>query len=284
MFIQKQCLIVGLVLSCSLSLFGCAQKYAMLVSTGAATADDSMINSEYWYDLFLQYSMLRQNGFSDNRIYVLYGFGTDFTTIYPSYDANVVFGHSITDMAVSKANIQQVIDELKNTVTKRDYVYYWWMGHGGGSGLGMCNLSMSISTTGEHVTDTEFANYINSVSDYRKREVAIMTCHSGGMLDNMNVAGNKTVTHTSSTCPESSYSIATTCNGRVQAEFNYTFPNALAEHDPCGGFIASDDDSSGYVSMSEAHLYNQVNMTSSTPQIADPDSIASSTLIKRRVP
>ncbi len=284
MFIQKQGLIVGLVFFCALGLSGCAQKYAMLVSTGAATADDSMINSEYWYDLFLQYKMLRSNGFKDDRIYVLYGFGTDFATIYPAYDASAQFGHSITDMEVSKANIQNTINELKNKVKKRDFVYYWWMGHGGGSGPGLCNLSMSISTTGESVSDVEFVNYINSITNYRKREVAVMTCHSGGMLDNMNVSGNKTVTHTSSTCPQVSNSIVTTCNNRVHAEFNYTFPNALSEHNPCGTFIASDADSSGYVSMSEAHLYNQANMTTSTPQMADPDSIASMTHIEKRKP
>ncbi|KPJ87080.1 MAG: hypothetical protein AMJ53_18695 [Gammaproteobacteria bacterium SG8_11] len=284
MSIPKLRLIVGLIISSVLLSSGCAHKYAVLVSTGETTADDVMIHSEYWYDLFLQYKMLRQNGFKDEKIYVLYGSGNDFATMYNYYDATTQFGHSITDMAVNKTNIQNVFSDLKNKVKKRDYLYVWWMGHGGGSGAGMCDLSMSIATTGEHVTDAELANYLNSITKYRKREVAVMTCHSGGMVDNFNTAGNNTVTHTSSSCTQSSFSITTTCNNRVHAEFNYTFPNALSEHNPCGSFIASDDNGDGYVSMSEAHLYNQTNMTTSTPQLGDPDTIANTTEIKKRRP
>lgn len=277
-------LIIGSLIFSVLLCTGCANKYAVLVSTGETTADDVMYHSEYWYDLFLQYKMLKQNGFKDEEIYVLYGTGNDFSTIYNYYDATAQFGHSITDMAVNKTNIQNVFNDLKNKVKKQDYLYVWWMGHGGGSGAGMCDLSMSIATTGEHVTDAELANYLNSIAQYRKREVAVMTCHSGGMVDNFNTASNQTVTHTSSSCTQSSYSITSTCNNRVHAEFNYTFPNALSEQNPCGTSIASDDDGNGYASMSEAHLYNQTTMTTSTPQLGDPDGIAPTTEIKKKEP
>jgi hypothetical protein len=181
---------------------GCAQKYAALISTGNTTTDDTMIHSEYWYDLFLHYKMLRENGFKDENIYVLYGNGTDFDTAHADYSATTQFGHAITDMAINKANVQSVFTTLSGKVKSRDHLYVWWMGHGGGSGPGSCNLTTHISTTGETVTDTELTNYINNISNYRKRSVSIMTCHSGGMVDNMNTAGNKTVALTSSTCPK----------------------------------------------------------------------------------
>lgn len=262
---------------------GCAQKYAVLISTGEVTTDDTKYHSEYWYDLFLHYKMLRENGFEDDKIYVLYGGGTDFNTAHAIYHATTQFGYTITDMAVNKSNIQSVFNTLSGQVDDRDHLYVWWMGHGGGSGPGSCNLSMSISNTGESVTDTELTGYINNVPDYKKRSVAIMTCHSGGIVDNLNTVGNKTAVLTSSTCLQSSYSYnaTDTCNARVHAEFSYTLPNALVEKDPCGTAVVSDYDSDGYVSLSEAHQYNTATMTMSTPQLGDPDTIAASTYIEK---
>ncbi len=263
---------------------GCAQKYAVLISTNNVTADDVSYNSEWWYDLYLQYSMLRENGFKDSNIYVLYGDGTDFNTAHADYNATTQYGHSITDMAVNKANIQSVFNMLGTKVKSRDFLYVWWMGHGSGFGSDSCDLTMYISNTGETVTDTELAAYMNSVPNYKKRTVDIMTCHSGGMLDNMSSSGNSTVTLTSSTCVENSYSISTTCNGRPHAEFHYTLPNALKEEDPCGNAIGSDYDGNGYVSLSEADQYNSTTMTTSTPQMGDPDGIAPTTYIKKSSP
>lgn len=267
----------------SLFAAGCAEKYAVLISTNNVVADDSSIHSEWWYDLVLQYKMLKDNGFDDDKIYVLYGNGTDFSTAYSEYDSTAQFGHAITTMAVSKANVQSVFNTVNGEVTSDDYLYVWWMGHGGGSGVGSCDLSMLISNTGEYVSDTEFAGYINSVANYEDRTVAVMTCHSGGMVDNMNTAGNRTVTLTSSTCAQNSYDTSSSCDV-LHAEFNYTEPNALRLKDPCGTAVASDYDSDGYVAMSEAHQYNTATMTASTPQMGDPDSIAASTYIKKSDP
>lgn len=273
-----------LILLClMLVLFSGCSKYAVLISTNEVTHDDISYHSEWWYDLFLQYQALRDNGFDDENIYILYGDGNDFNTIHNDYNANVQYGHTITDMAVNKANIQSIFNTLSSEVGSRDHLYVWWMGHGGGSGPGSCNLSMSISNTGEHVTDTELASYINNINSYNKRTVDVMTCHSGGMLDNMDIAGSNTVTLTSSTCPQSSYSISA-CNGRPQAEFHYTLPNALREIDPCGSFVASDADTSGAVSLAEVHNYNGAQMTTSTPQIADPDGLAATTELSRTKP
>ncbi|OGW23971.1 MAG: hypothetical protein A2X59_13485 [Nitrospirae bacterium GWC2_42_7] len=273
-------IIIAICLTAVLMAAGCAQKYAVLISTNEVTMDDVSYHSEWWYDLILQYKMLTENGFKDDKIYVLYGNGTDFSTIYPDYDSTVQFGHAIADMAVNKTNIQNVFNTVNGAIKSSDHLYVWWMGHGGGSGPGSCNLSMSISNTGEFVSDTEFTGYINSVLNYKKRSLAVMTCHAGGMIDNLNIAGNKTVTLTSSTCPQSSYSISSTCNSRPQAEFNYTMPNALRLKNPCGTAVSSDYNSNGYVSLSETHQYNSATMTTSTPQSGDPDSISATTQLK----
>ncbi len=274
----------ALVVMLFLPLLGGCAKYAVLISTGNTVADDTLYHSEYWYDLFLNYQALRDEGFADDNIYVLYGNGSDFATTYADYDSASVYGHSITDLPVNKANIQAVFNELDGKMTGNDYLYVWWMGHGGGSGPGSCNLSMSIATTGETVTDVELTSYVNGISNYRKRNVAVMTCHSGGLVDNLGAANTSTVVLTSSSCPESSYSSTGTCNTRGHAELNYTLPNALREKDPCGSVVASDSDGNGAVSLREAHTYNAAHVTGSTPQLGDPDAIAGSTYIGRQLP
>jgi hypothetical protein len=265
---------------------GCAQKYAVLVSANEVTYDDISYHSVWWYDLFIQYKMLVENGFEEDKIYVLYGSGTDFNTAHADMNATTQFGHTITDMAVDKANVQSVFNTLSGQVDGNDYVYVWWMGHGGGYGVDSCDLSMSISNTGETVTDTEFVSYLSAVASYNKRSVAIMTCHAGGMADNLNIAGSKTVVLTSSTCAESSYErlLSLVCNGLFHADFNYTLATALLEQDPCGTIVLSDYDGNGCVSLSEAHQYNSAEMTTSTPQISDPDAIAATTCIKEDKP
>ncbi|MFX0199447.1 MAG: hypothetical protein ACFFCW_25275, partial [Candidatus Hodarchaeota archaeon] len=210
----------------------------------------------------------------------------DFNTAYADYNANTQYGHAITDMAANKANVQAVFNNIKNKVKRRDFLYVWWMGHGLGGGADYCNLSMELSHTGEYVSDVEFENYMTVIANFRKRSVAIMTCHAGGMLDNLNTAGNKTVTLTSSTCAASSYEAPSTaiCDGRNRAEFNMTFTDALALHNACSTAVASDTSGNGYVSLLEAHQYNQANMVTSVPQIVDPDTLAVNTHIKKYKP
>lgn len=265
---------------------GCATKHAVLISANNVTSDDVAYHSVWWYDLFQQYKMLRENGFKDKQIHVLFGNGADFNTVYANYNATTQYGHAITDMAANKANVQAVFNNIKNKVKKRDFLYVWWMGHGFGTGTDYCNLAMDLSHTGEEVSDMEFANYMSVINNYRKRNVNIMTCHAGGMLDNFDSAGNKTVTLTSSTCASSSYEAYSSaiCDGRNRAEFNLTFTEALREQTACGVAAASDTSGNNYVSLDEAHQFNQDNMVRSTPQIMDPDSLATSTHIKKRKP
>jgi hypothetical protein len=63
-----------------------------------------------------------------------------------------------------------------------------------------------------------------------------------------------------------------------------TFTDALREQDACGAAVASDTSGNNYVSLTEAHQYNQANMVTSTPQIADPDALAANTQIKKCKP
>jgi hypothetical protein len=50
---------------------------AVLISTEYAETPDTPNDSDAWYDTVLTYCMLRKNGFADEDIYVMYGFGSD---------------------------------------------------------------------------------------------------------------------------------------------------------------------------------------------------------------
>ena len=258
----------------------CPGKYAVLVSTNNITSDDASYHSTWWYDLVDQYKMLLDNGFSESNIYVLYGNGTDFASSHKEYNTDSLYSHSITDLATNRANIQSIFqDTLPSKIDSDDFLYVWWMGHGSGSGTGSCDLGMTISHTFQSVSDSEFVDWMDSIGTYSKRVVAIMTCHSGGMVNNLNTAGDRTTLLTSSTCTQSSYDANSTCDNIVHAEFNYTVPNAMREQDPCGTAVASDSDGNDSVSIDEVHQYNAATMTTSTPQMEDPDAQAGTTYL-----
>lgn len=282
---KSRSILLPLLAFCLPALAACsAHKYAVLLSTNEVSTDDVSIHSEWWYDLVAQYQMLRESGFQDDRIYVLYGSGSDFATAHPEYDSTALFGHPITDLPMSKAEIERVFQTVDRRTNKHDYLYVWWMGHGSGYGAGSCDLTMHISNTGETVTDDELKTYIDQVRRYRKRSVTIMTCHAGGLVDEFNVAGEHNMVLASSTCAESSYDAPSTCHGIVRAELDYTDPNALREINPCGAAVAADSDGDGWVSLAETHQYNAAAMVRSTPQLGDPDALAASTRPARRKP
>src|SRR6185295_10002119 len=130
-----------------------------------------------------------------------------------------------------------------------------------GFGPGQCDLTMYISHTGETVTDHELKTYMSAAPRYRKRSISIMTCHSGGLVNDFAAANERTVVLASSTCPENSYDAPSTCNGIVEAEFNYTQPTALRKKDPCGAPVASDTSADGVVSLQETQQYNGTSMS-----------------------
>ncbi len=262
----------------------CPRKYAVIISSNNVTMDDVAYHSVWWYDVIHQYRMLLNQGFTEERIFVLYGNGTDFNTTHNDYNATSLFGHSITDMAANRSNVFNVfIDSLRPRVDGDDFLHVWWMGHGTGHGPGQCSLSMELTHTGEHVSDTELKAHIDTVQSYNKRFVSVMTCHAGGMIDNMDVAGDNSTTFTSSTCIENSFE-GPTCNGRNAADYNYWLANSFEQAEPCGDTCISDTDGNGFVSLEESFQYIQATVTTSTPQLADPDALAPNTYIAQNDP
>ncbi|UCC29439.1 MAG: hypothetical protein JSU86_14700, partial [Phycisphaerales bacterium] len=151
--------------------------YAVVISAGVATADDAPVNSCFWYNSYLQYMALLDEGYSDDNIYFLYGWGGDFNSSHACYQSP----YPVTDYPVNRANIQSVFNTLAGIMTSNDFLYVWWMGHGSPSGD---NLVMHIDTTGETVYDFEIASWMSPI-DYDVRSYSWMTCYSGGILNDV---------------------------------------------------------------------------------------------------
>jgi len=248
-----------------------AKNYAVLISAGQATRDDAVCNSEYWYDMLLQYTTLLDEGYSHDDIHVLYGHGTDFNSKYACYQVP----YTVADYAVSRANIQSLFNTLSGVIKEGDFFYVWWMGHGGKSGN---NLRMVIETTGESVYDYEFASWVDRITDYDTRGFSWMTCHSGGILDDLEKKPRSIVM--SSATFEQSTASDWLCDS-YHAEFHY--PETCAWHweTPCGicGGINADTNGNGRVSYSEAFTWAKNHTTHSTPQISDLSGLAPDTYL-----
>ncbi|MCP4633433.1 MAG: T9SS type A sorting domain-containing protein [candidate division Zixibacteria bacterium] len=246
------------------------KNYAVLISAGEATADNEEENSEFWYDLFLIYTTLIDEGYNHDDIYVLYGYGYDFDqTTNPNYQNP--YPENITDFPCYLSNIEYIFGLLGSIITEDDFLFVWWMGHGGKKlrvlpPIGW-HLKLKLDHTNEHIWDFQLANHINQIQDYRKRTFAFMTCHDGGIIDDLE--GPNTLVLTSAPFDYESFS-DWLCDS-WHAEFNYYVTCALHSQSPfdlCEE-VDTDYDEDDWISFNEAFNYTHSNMIFSEPQISD---------------
>ena len=244
--------------------------YAVLISAGEATTDDAPVNSCFWYNPYLQYMTLLDEGYAADDIHFLYGWGADFASIHPCYQPP----EPVTDYAVNRANIQSVFSMLADVMTADDFLYVWWMGHGWPSGG---NLAMNIGTTGQTVYDYEMETWVGQITAYDVRTFSWMTCHSGGILDNFEEP--QSIVMSSATFYESTYD-QWQCD-TWHAEFHYPERCAWAWETPCGicGPVDADSNGNGRVSFEEAFTYAEANTTMSHPQMSDVGGLAPTTYL-----
>ena len=256
------------------------QKYAVLISSGQTNLDDQFLHSEYWYDLFLMYRMLVEDGFTHNNIFVFYGNGNDFNSAYANYRTATVFPGigQITDFPNSKADVANIFTWLANgnavqgvpQIQSGAFLFYWWMGHGDTeSGMPACEYEASIETTGELVRDDEFDVYFGQLPTCLIKTLFVMTCHSGGLIDDLE--GLHTMIHTAAECHTNASS---GMYDVPHADFSYHVANSFREQEPGGTPVASDVDGDGLVSVEETNDYAHVNTSSSNTQIGDYRNIA----------
>lgn len=275
--VKNSLVVKGILLLALLTFISTAfaqQKYAVLVSADEANVDDQVINSEFWYDLFLMYRTLIEKGFTHDRIYVLFGDGNDFVSNHAQYQTLPVLGvNSITDYSNEKSNVQNIFTWLANgnategipQIQPGDFLFYWWMGHGDGCACADYKAKIHFGTRIEWITDDEFVTYFAQLPVCVIKSMFVMTCRSGGLIGDFE--GLHNTLHTASECCTDAYPIY----GKdvIHAEYNYHLINAFREQEPDGTPVASDVDSDGLVSVEETNSYTHVNTTSSNTQISD---------------
>ncbi len=259
------------------------QKYAVLISAGQTTADDTMYHSEFWYDLFNMYRMLVARGYTHNNIFVLYGNGTDFASTHAAFQPAVAFPGvtQITDFPNSEADVNQFFARLAAgdaahgvpQIQAGDTMFFWWMGHGGWDGddaSGDHLYHAVIQNTGENVTDAEFAALFAQLPACVIRVAFVMTCHSGALFDRL--PGLHLAAHSSSRYDQNSFS--NLYNGHPHADLSYYAASGLWEQTPAGAAVTSDADSDGRLTVREANIYAHAQTTSSETVVFDYRSIA----------
>lgn len=255
------------------------QKYAVLVSADEASIDDQVINSEFWYDLFLMYRMLIEHGFTHDNIFVLFGDGNDFLSAHAEYQTMPVLGvASITDYSNEKANVENIFTWLGAgnaaegipQVQDDDFLFYWWMGHGSGCACADYEAKIHFGTRTEWVSDNEFVTYFAHLPACVIKPMFVMTCRSGGLIDDF--TGLHNTLHTAAECCTDAYPLF----GKdvIHAEYNYYLINAFRQQEPDGTAVASDTDGDGLISVLEANTYTHTNTAGSDTQIADYRFIA----------
>ena len=253
-----------------------AKNYAVLISAGRTIMDDAVTHSEYWYDMYLMYTTLIDEGYSHDDIYVLYGNGSDFVSAHECYQNP----YPVTDFPNYESNIESIFNYLGSIMTEDDFLFVWWMGHGSREWVsGGWHLLLFIENAGAWILDVDLADHINQVQNYRIRTFSFMTCFSGGIIDDLE-GPNSIVLTAAAFCPECGAASDILCDN-WHAEFNYYEACAFHWETPCNlcGSVDADYNENSRVSFEEAYVYTDYNMVWSDPQKSDQSNMAPDTYL-----
>lgn len=212
-----------------------ADNYAILISAGKATSDNTITNTEYWFDLYLVYEyLLLEEHYDSTKVFVFYGNGTDYNSSNNRYKKQLHNWGQITDYDNSRSTLNNIIPSLNNVITDRDNVlFYWITGHAIKADATLDDSYFAIVNFNPYNPDdpnkyylnkNELLYLINSITHYNKRKIMWMTCYSGAMGGgNYNPNNDRTTLITSSNTNEKSYSNNYLNNNisEPHADFNY---------------------------------------------------------------
>jgi len=269
-----------------------AENYAILISAGKATTDDLFNNSEFWYDLILAYEDLINNqNYTHDNVFVFYGDGDDWlSSNYNKYKPSYYGWSSIVDFDNKWSTIK---DTLKNyiapLINNNDNLHIRWVVGHGDIISSPDDYSAYWQNRSEAIAESVIINAFDQISNYTRRKILWMTCHSGCLAKgNVNFNNSKTTIITSSDWEEASYPYCPySSNGYcinnfvdLHAEFNWVITSSLSGIDPLGNSYNGDQNNDDVISMQE--LYNVADTSSvmdSDPQIGDNGSIANKIFI-----
>jgi hypothetical protein len=214
-------------------------KYAVLYSGGW---NETKAYYRYWNDIAHMYYLLRLKGYPANNIYVVYKDGVPC-----EYDeTNTPVHYPATQTAMDT-----VFQELNQTMTPRDSLFFYTTNHGGSSGI-----STYWPNGGDQfLNGSEVAGWLDSISCHHMI-IFMQQCFSYSFIPPLS-APNRVIM-TSCSIGESAYG----CDTEGQwDEFSYHFMSAIIGYRLNGDGPAFADfiDADGRISMREAYLYSVLN-------------------------
>lgn len=247
--------------------------YALLICGDVAESG----YDEFWNDTVWLYKSLLDIGYTEDRIYVLYGDGNDYSSANPAYRHT----STVTDFPATMSWVDKVINGMKNgdasigvsKLQSNDTLLIWVFDHGGGGAAAYFCL-----TDGSYA-DTTFGTNLNPLP-YARRAIFMQQCRSGGFIDNM--TNDRTFISTACLATENAHRADTEnelYNGVYyhHGEYNYYLISAISGKTPTGASVNVDYNADGKLMAKEIHNYI-VSMESGpeTPQQWDGSGIGNS--------
>ena len=264
------------------------EKYAVLINGGDFRRPDMNLEdywnrgdvqpepyNEFWNDTYLMWELLRNKGFHNDNIFVLFHDGVDRRPDNSRYTTS----ETITDDKANTNTVQALFEDLRNgtnnrpRITEDDFLFVWVFGHGGG-GEG---ANASICFYNGNLVDTVFASLLNPIPAHRKA-FWMQQCHGGGFADDL--AAPNTVFISASQEDQSAYvadnmepsGSAFTENEPYNAttyyhgEFNFHMISVVNQESPISQnhyanepYANADTNSDGFISMNEAYLWDELH-------------------------
>lgn len=226
--------------------------YAVILSGGV---NKNSNNERYWNDCsFIYQTLVNKYLIPKNNIYIIMADGTDpaedmFCTdrTYKSSPLDLDFdGSPDLKYAATKANINNVFNELSRKLNQDNNLFFFVIDHGGSHD----NSTRSyINLWGSEVLeDYELSTLLNKVNA-GFMNIVLGQCFSGGFIDNISKAGRVI----STACTGGEYSWA--CPDIPYDEFVYQWTSAVARRTAYGATVSADADNSGHITMDEAFQY-----------------------------
>ncbi len=225
------------------------QKYAVLYSGGMY---EEKAYYRYWNDLRTMYYILQWKGYPAENIYVVYKDGVGEDTNMP------------VDYGASRDNLDIVFQELNQTMTSRDSLFYFTTNHGGWNGI-QTWYALGGDTS---LNTSQVAFWLDNIASHHMI-ILMEQCFSGKFIPALSAPNRIIMTACGPT--ESSYACDT--EGPWD-EFVYHFMSALLGTqlpagigDAFADFIVQD----GQISMREAFLYAAIHDSWDETPLYDDD-------------
>ena len=300
----------------------CQEKYAVLI-TGCkpkwGVLDDQVSTplhqfDEFWNDTYLMWELLTQKyGFNYENVNVLYFNGNDWNDPNQSntntrYKASLHNRPKITNYPADTNTIAQVLTNLKNQLTDKDFLFVWTFGHGsisssGDHGLLRAYDPLNPASETMYMQDARLGYLINMIS--AKKVVWMAQCYGGNFYDDITAGENcyflsagspgQTTHPAEDICPynyknERFPNTSNPVDTCYHGEFNfhvYSSSNGFApNYSPYHGhptscpniyslFSNTDLNSDGFIDQYESYTWLSTFLaTQETPQLVDPKNIS----------